>query len=71
MSTAGPVLIDRTITLLSDFEWHNIYDVAKTLQISLDKLGKILAFLKKYDFVLTENSEIKLNPNVISIFSRM
>ena len=60
-----PTKLEKLITLLSDNVWHNINDVAKTLEIPQEKTQQIIAFLAQADMIQHNpaTNQIKLNQN--------
>lgn len=61
MSTKLEILLNS----LSDNVWHNIDEVAKTLEVSQDKLQQIIKFLTETDLIQHNpaTNQIKLNQN--------
>jgi hypothetical protein len=60
-----PTKLEKLIALLSDNVWHNINDVAKTLEIPQEKTQQIIAFLAQADMIQHNpaTNQIKLNQN--------
>jgi len=44
-------LVEDTLSLLMDGEWHTDEEISKKLGAKKDKVSKILAFFSKYEFV--------------------
>jgi len=61
LSTKLEILLNS----LSDNVWHNIDEVAKTLEVSQDKLQQIIKFLTETDLIQHNpaTNQIKLNQN--------
>ncbi|MEM3597239.1 MAG: hypothetical protein QXJ53_03850 [Candidatus Bathyarchaeia archaeon] len=60
-----PTKLEKLLALLSDNVWHNITDVAKTLEIPREKANQIVAFLAQADMIQHNpaTNQIKLNQN--------
>jgi predicted transcriptional regulator len=57
--------LEQLLTLLGDYVWHNIDEMAKTLQIPQDKLQQTIKFLTETDLIQHNpaTNQIKLNQN--------
>jgi len=57
--------LEKLLTILSDNVWHNIDEMAKTLEIQQDKLQQIIKFLTETDLVQHNQAtnQIKINQN--------
>jgi hypothetical protein len=57
--------LEELLNLLGDNVWHNIDEMAKTLEISQDKLQQIVKFLTEADMIQhnSATNQIKLNQN--------
>jgi predicted transcriptional regulator len=57
--------LEKFLNLLSDNVWHNIDEMAKTLEIPQDKLQQIIKFLTETDLIQHNpaTNQIKLDQN--------
>lgn len=57
--------LEKLLNLLSDNVWHNIDEIAKTLEIPQDKLQQIIKFLTETDLIQhnSATNQIKLDQN--------
>jgi hypothetical protein len=57
--------LEKLLNLLSDNVWHNIDEIAKTLEIQQDKLQQIIKFLTETDLIQHNpaTNQIKLDQN--------
>jgi hypothetical protein len=57
--------LEKLLNLLSDNVWHNIDEMAKTLEIPQDKLQQIIKFLTETDMIQHNpaTNQIKLDQN--------
>ena len=57
--------LEKLLALLNDNVWHNIKEVAETLQIPQEKAQKIIEFLTEADMIQHNptTNQIKLNQN--------
>jgi hypothetical protein len=57
--------LEEILNLLGDNVWHNIDEMAKTLEISQDKLQQIVKLLTEADMIQhnSATNQIKLNQN--------
>jgi hypothetical protein len=57
--------LEKLLNLLSDNVWHNIDEIAKTLEIQQDKLQQIIKFLTETDMIQhnSATNQIKLDQN--------
>ena len=57
--------LEKLLNLLSDNVWHNIDEIAKTLEIPQDKLQQIIKFLTETDLIQHNpaTNQIKLDQN--------
>jgi hypothetical protein len=57
--------LEKLLNLLSDNVWHNIDEIAKTLEIPQDKLQQIIKFLTETDMIQhnSATNQIKLDQN--------
>jgi len=57
--------LEKLLNLLSDNVWHNIDEMAKTLEIPQDKLQQIIKFLTETDLIQHNpaTNQIKLDQN--------
>jgi hypothetical protein len=57
--------LERIMNLLGDNVWHNVDEMAKTLEIPQDKLQQTIKFLTETDLVQhnAATNQIKLNQN--------
>jgi hypothetical protein len=57
--------LEKLLNLLSDNVWHNIDEMAKTLEIPQDKLQQIIKFLTETDMIQhnSATNQIKLDQN--------
>ena len=57
--------LEKLLTILSDNVWHNIDEMAKTLEIPQDKLQQIIKFLTETDMIQhnSATNQIKLDQN--------
>ncbi|MEM3613116.1 MAG: hypothetical protein QXQ85_04725, partial [Candidatus Bathyarchaeia archaeon] len=57
--------LEKLLALLDDNLWHNIKEVAETLQIPPEKAQKIVEFLTEADMIQHNptTNQIKLNQN--------
>jgi hypothetical protein len=57
--------LEKLLASLGDNVWHNIDEVAKTLEIPQDKLQQIIRFLAETDLIQhnTATNQIKLDQN--------
>jgi len=57
--------LEKILNLLDDNVWHNVDEVAKTVEIPQDKLDQVVTFLTEADLVQQNSTtnQIKLNQN--------
>jgi len=57
--------LEKLLDLLGDNVWHNIDDMAKTLEIPQSKLQQIIQFLTEADLIQhnPQTNQIKINQN--------
>ncbi|MEM2118188.1 MAG: hypothetical protein QW386_04120 [Candidatus Bathyarchaeia archaeon] len=58
--------ISRILEILSDGEWHQLKEIQQEVNLNKKQLQQIIAFLKKYSFIIVdeENWKVKLEKTV-------
>ncbi|MEM2146671.1 MAG: hypothetical protein QW279_15015 [Candidatus Jordarchaeaceae archaeon] len=56
--------IDNILLLLLDDKWHNFTEIACTLKITHQKLGKVIKFLKEFSFIQYEKTRIRISSDI-------
>lgn len=52
--------IARILELLEDGQWHMLGDVQKKTRLNEDQIQQIVAFLKEYQFITTDDAKDKI-----------
>lgn len=53
-------MIDKVLVLLLDGTWHNLSDMATSLQIDHHTLDKVLKLLSEFDFIETTATQVRI-----------
>jgi hypothetical protein len=53
--------IDEVLAGISDGAWHNLLEIANTLQIDLPRLEKILKLLEEFSLIQKKGPKIRID----------
>ncbi|MEM2975545.1 MAG: hypothetical protein QW821_03925, partial [Candidatus Bathyarchaeia archaeon] len=55
---------DNILRLILDGKWHDTAEIALALQISPQKVDKIIQLFREFNFIQHENFKIRISPDV-------
>jgi len=53
-------MVEKVLVLLLDGTWHDLAEVASSLQIDHHKLDKIVKLLIEFDFIETKATQVRI-----------
>ena len=65
--------IDEILMLLKNNKWHDLREITEKVEVSIDKLERILSFLSEYDFIQLDlkQKKVKLKPHLFKFLTEI
>jgi dsDNA-specific endonuclease/ATPase MutS2 len=65
--------IDEILMLLKNNKWHDLKEITEKVEVSIDKLERILSFLSEYDIIQLDlkQKKVKLKPHLFKFLTEI